>query len=136
MSIESRLADAELLWQNGRREGALLNALIAVAAAARKVHPHNKDRDAFVAFLKSQHVWTMAVEFRGQPVDLDDLFYRWLRCELVHTGSLPMDLRVDGQLEGWTVRAGGAPEYVLLVGPDWFHFLVSAARSAVPTGTA
>ncbi|MDK9347575.1 hypothetical protein FAM23867_001428 [Propionibacterium freudenreichii] len=31
MSIEDRLADAGLLWKNGRREGALLSVLVAVA---------------------------------------------------------------------------------------------------------
>jgi hypothetical protein len=130
MSAEDRLIDAQGLWAAGRREGALLLAMVALAASARRDHPKSTDRDAFVAFLKSRHTWTISVEFRGDQWDLDILFYTWLRCELVHQAALPIDIRFDDALTGLEVRAGGSPEFVLLIAPDWFHFFASAARAA------
>jgi hypothetical protein len=65
MSAEDRLIDAPHLWAAGRREGALLSIMVAVAVSARRSHPDLKDREAFVTFLKSQHSWTISVEFRG-----------------------------------------------------------------------
>lgn len=38
------------------------------------------------------------------------------------------DLRIDDSLSGLHVGAGGAPEYVVLIAPDWFDFFVRAAR--------
>lgn len=132
MSAEGRLEDAELLWAAGRREGALLCALVAVAAASRDSHPDLRDdHKAFVALLKSRHSWTISVEYRGRLYDLDDLFYVWLRCELVHKAVIPVDIRVDYRLSGLSVRAGGAPEQVLLIAPDWFDFLAGVARDAL-----
>lgn len=130
MSAEDRLVDAEHLWAAGRREGALLSVMVAVAASARRTHSALKDRDAFVTFLKSRHAWTISVEFRGKLWDLDELFYTWLRCELVHMAALPVDIRIDESLSGLKVRAGGAPECLVLISPDWFGYLADAARSA------
>jgi hypothetical protein len=39
MSIRARVEDALFLWDKGRLEGAFLNALIAVAATARRIYP-------------------------------------------------------------------------------------------------
>lgn len=39
MSIKDRLAEADLLWKHGRREGALLSVLVAVAVTARITFP-------------------------------------------------------------------------------------------------
>lgn len=134
MSIEDRLTDADLLWKHGRREGALLSVLVAIAATARKAFPEiTGDRASFEAFMKTTHGWTIGVEHRGQVVDLDHLFYKWLRCELVHTGTLPVDLRIEDQLgdpNANSVRAGGAPDYTVLLGPGWYRFLVNAVRNA------
>ncbi|WP_454296553.1 hypothetical protein [Salana multivorans] len=134
MSIEERLGDADLLWRNGRREGALLNVLVAVAATARKAYPEaSGDRASFQDFMRSTHGWTIGIEYRGRQVDLDYLFYKWLRCELVHTAALPPDLRIDDRFSdphSCSIRAGGAPEYTVLLSPGWYHFLVEAVRAA------
>jgi hypothetical protein len=130
VSVQAQLADAELLWRNGRREGGLLNVLIAVAASARDSHPTLGDHKAFVQFLKSTHAWTMSVEFRGRQVDVDELFYTWLRCELVHAGSLPVDIRIADELEGLSLRAGGSPNYVVLVAPAWFEYFTDVVQAA------
>ena len=105
----------------------MLLAMVAVAAAARRAYPGLSDHRAFVADLKSRHTWTIAVEFRGKSWDLDELFYTWLRCELVHAARMPVDLRIDDSLSGLEVRAGGPPEYVVPISPDWFDFFVQAA---------
>lgn len=134
MSIVDRLADADLLWQHNRREGALLVVLIAVAATARRSFPGlENDRAAFEAFMRTTHDWTIAVEHRGEAVDMDHLFYKWLRCELVHTGSLPSDLRIDDSFpdpRACGVRAGGEPDHTVLLSPGWYPFLASAVRTA------
>lgn len=133
MSIEDRLADADILWKHGRHEGALLSVLVAVAATARKTFPEiTGDRASFEAFMKTTHGWTIGIEYRGQVVDLDHLFYKWLRCELVHTAALPVDLRIEDQLgdpNANSVRAGGAPDYTVLLGP------AGTTSSSTPSGT-
>lgn len=132
MSIQERLEDADLLWKHNRREGALLSVLIAVAATARRAFPEIRgDRANFEAFMKTTHGWTIGVEYRAKAVDMDYLFYKWLRCELVHTGQLPPDIRIDDTFsdpQACSVRAGGAPEYVVLLSPGWYHFLANAVR--------
>lgn len=134
MSIEDRLEDAMLLWKEGRREGALLNVLVAVAATSRMTHPEVKgDRAKFEKFLKTTHEWTISVEHRGQQVDIDHLFYKWLRCELLHKAEIPIDIRIDDGFADphtCTVRAGGAPEHIVLLTPGWYDFLTQAVRSA------
>lgn len=134
MSIADRLADADLLWRCGRREGALLSTLVAVGASARRAFPHIKgDRAAFLAFMKTTHGWTITVEHRGTQVDIDHLLYKWLRCELVHEASLPPDVRIDDHFEApdsCAVRAGGAPNYTVLLSPGRYRFLVDALRNA------
>lgn len=65
MAITDRLVDADLLWRHGRREGALLSALVAVAATAQRAFPGARDGDAFRRFLREQHDWTVSVEYRG-----------------------------------------------------------------------
>lgn len=91
------------------------------------------DRAAFVAPMKTTHSWTIAVEHRGTQVDVDQLLYKWLRCELVHEASLPPDVRIDHHFDnpdGRAVRAGGAPSYAALLSPGWYRFLVDAVRHA------
>jgi len=131
-NISERIKDARLLWRVGRREGALLLALVAVAARARLELPRlTGDRDAFERFIRSQFSPRISVEFRGELNSLESLFYKWMRCELVHEGGLPLDLRFkdDGEPGELSIRAGGAPEYILLVSPEWFEQLIGWASS-------
>ena len=133
--IRERVADADLLWSHGRREGALLSILVAIAATARLACPDvHGDRRQFVAFLKTTHGWTIAVEFRGQQVDVDTLFYKWLRCQLVHEAYLPLDLKIDDSFTdpgACGVRAGGAPEFTVLISPGWYVFFRDAIGHAL-----
>jgi hypothetical protein len=131
-AIGERLADADLLWQHGRREGALLSTLVAVATAARSAHPQLHDGDAFRQFVRDNHAWTITVEYQKKQVDLDQLLYKWMRCELVHNGTLPVDLRIDADFAdpaSLSVRAGGAPDHTVLLTPGWYDFLTGIARA-------
>lgn len=131
-SITERLADAQALWQAGRRESALLLALVAVAARGKLELPNVKrDGDNFRAYLRRTHDWTIEVEFRGQVVNTDQLLYKYLRCQLAHEAGLPVDIVIDDQLDergALTIRAGGAPEYVVRLTPGWFDFLCRIAK--------
>lgn len=130
--VQERVEDAQLLWVADRREGAFLLALVAVAARARQDHPQpTGDRNAFERFVQSRFSPRISVEFRGELHSLEGIFYKWMRCELVHEGGLPVDVRFQENAEPGelSLRAGGAPEYVLLVSPAWFNQLIAWASS-------
>ena len=135
MSIRARVEDALLLWENARKEGAFLNALVAVAATSRLRFPDRKavkDPDAFVQFLEKAHTVRISVEYRGECLPVEQVFYKWIRCQLVHEGGLPVDIQFmpDSAPGTLSVRAGGAPEYVLKVSEGWFNHIVGAVASA------
>ena len=135
MSIRARAEDSLLLWNSGRLEGDFLNALVAVAATARRRFPDRKlinDRDAFVQFLESAHTFRISVEYRGECLPIEQIFYKWFRCHLVHEGGLPVDIEFmhDSQQGTMSVRAGGAPDFVLKVSHGWFRHMISAVASA------
>lgn len=135
MSVRARVDDALLLWDRGRKEGAFLSALVAVAATSRRRFPDRKavkDRDAFVRFLEAAHTDRISVEYRSKCLPVEELFYKWFRCQLVHEGGLPLDIEFmpDSAPGTVSVRAGGAPEYILKVSDGWFHHMVGAVASA------
>lgn len=132
MSIQSRVQDALLLWKSGRCEGAFVNILLAVDATAKKKYPEmNKVGERFKRFLTEASRVRMNVEYRGQCQPIEDLLYKWFRCEVAHAGGLPVDIEFMPDPEPGTrsLRAGGAPGYVLKVSYGWFDFLVHAVAS-------
>jgi len=103
MSIRARLDDALHLWEAGRVEGAWTQALIAAAATARKRYPRPMgDREAFNAFIcdianviltgRTDSPGPGYIRFytddREDHRTLEDVFYKDLRCNLVHEGVL------------------------------------------------
>ena len=95
MSIRARIEDALLLWDNGRKEGAFLSALVAVAATSRRRFPDRKsvtDQDAFIQFVEKTLSYRIHVEYRGECRPIEQIFYKWIRCQLVHEGGLPVDI--------------------------------------------
>lgn len=100
MSIKSRLDDARVLYSDGHREGALLSVLIAVAATSRRRYPNGTfgDKEAFTRFVGEEmltvtgRVQNYNVAFRGQMMPLQDLLYKFVRCELAHEAELPADI--------------------------------------------
>jgi hypothetical protein len=131
-AVQERVDDAQALWAGGRREGAFLLALIAVVVRARRdFPPPTSESEAFRRFIESRLSVRLSVEYRGTQWPIERVFYNWLRCELVHQGGLPVDIsfKDDAAPGERSVRAGGAPEYVLLVSPGWFDHLVEWALS-------
>lgn len=130
--IKRRLEDAILLWKEGRQEGAFLSVLIAVAATARKRYPKAKDRESFEQFLKDSHTVRLSVEYRSECHPIEHVLYKWLRCQLVHEGGIPIDIQFmeEAKHGSMTVRAGGAPEYILKIGTGWFHHMINSVMQA------
>jgi len=131
-AVQSRIDDAILLWERGRREGAFLSVLIAVAATARRRYPKMKDREAFEQFLRDSHSVTLSVEYRGECHPIEHVFYKWMRCQLVHEGGIPIDIEFmqDVQPGSMSVRAGGAPEFILKIGTGWFRHMIGSVVRA------
>jgi hypothetical protein len=130
--IVNRIDDALLLWKRGRTEGAFLSALVATAATARLRYPQLNDREGFEGFLRDSHTVRLSVEYQGVCHPIEHILYKWLRCELVHEGGLPVDIEVcnDDEPGVMSVRAGGAPDYILRVGNGWFHRLITSVSIA------
>lgn len=132
--IRDRIDDALLLWQHDRREGAFLSVLVAVAVTARLRFPDPSvgDRQAFERFLYAAHSVRLSVEYRGACHPVEHVFYKWLRCELVHEAGVPLDIVfVPTERRGeLSVRAGGPPSYVLQLSESWFDHLVHTVASA------
>ena len=105
MSIPDRLRDASILYSQGRRDGALLSVLIAVAATARRRYPRPiKDRPAFTQFLSDEMVavtggavrnYNVRVpgadksKYPGEMMPLGVCLYEFVRCNLAHEATLP-----------------------------------------------
>jgi len=134
MSIKARIEDAQFLWAKGRHEGAFLSALVAIAATSRRIYPYpaHKDGEAFERFLNQGVFGRLSAVFRGEVLPVYRIFYKWVRCQLAHEGTLPCDLDfVPGTLTGpLSIRAGGAPEFKLRLSQSWFHEIVHTVKSA------
>lgn len=128
MGAPDRIADANFLWDRGRRGSALLLACTAVAARARRQHPDANDGDGFRRLIRDSLSLEVSVEFRGRQEPIEQLLYKWVRCELVHTAAVALDIEIDDELgPGLVIRGGGAPEYILRLSPGWFEFLTAVA---------
>jgi len=131
-SIEERVDDAMVLWEAGRYEGAFLLALVALIARARQDFPKPMGEGASLRrYIESRFPTRLSVECRGERWSVEDIFYKWFRCEIVHAGDLPVDIELigDSATNDLSVRAGGAPDYRLLVSRSWFHELLAWARA-------
>jgi hypothetical protein len=126
MSVRARTDDAKLLWENGRCEGAVLSALVAFAATSKRAYPTQGDRDAFEALFRDCFPGKIEVEFRGKLHRIETILYKWLRCELVHEGGLPVDVILldEGPPGSIHIRAGGAPEFTLKLGAGFYRILL------------
>jgi hypothetical protein len=111
VSIRTRIEDAMIQYAIGRPEGALLSVLTAVSATSRRRRPFGTrsqrksgkkmlDGEAFELFLKDEmprmcRALEFNVEFRGELRPLEQVFYKWLRCQLAHEAGLPTDVRFE-----------------------------------------
>ncbi len=101
MSVRERIEDARILWEANRIEGAAIHVLIAFAATVRKRYPiPMKDCDAFKAFISDEvakitngPTKNVAFYYDGKHgVTIEDIIYKFIRCELVHEGKLPENI--------------------------------------------
>ena len=141
MSIKARIEDAEVLWQQGRKEGAWVLALVAAAATSRRRYPRpRKDKEAFTSFIRD----VMPTLISGKPLQgtpnpriifdqkpLEEIVYEHLRCNLLHEGDIGHEVAfseskiVDGKLQA--TLAVGSPNVI----PDfWVLHLMKAVREA------
>jgi hypothetical protein len=127
LAIKDRIEDAEHLWKLGRREGAFLSILVAIAAASAIKYPNLKDKERFEKFVSDGSRVKISVEFRGQQIAAETLLYKFMRCELVHDGGIPSDIVfVEDELQHvMSIRAGGAPEHILKLGTGWYFHLLN-----------
>ncbi len=74
----------------------------------------------------------ISVEYRGELHPVYHIFYKWFRCELIHEGALPVDVEFmpDPEPGVLSIRAGGAPDYVLKVSEGWFDELLQTVIHA------
>lgn len=102
MSVIDKIIDAQLLYANGRKEGALLSVLVAVGATSRKRYPlgTKKDGEAFTSFLAEEltkvlRIGQFNIKFRDEMITLQDLLYKFVRCNLTHEAILPEDIKFE-----------------------------------------
>lgn len=132
--IAKRIEDARFLWNNGRRESALLLSLICVAALSKKKYPNDNDGDAFRKIFKEFiSPKTIEIEYRGNLESVEQIFYKWIRCQLVHEASFPFDIEFmeEKDANSFSLRAGGAPEYKLKIGVGWFYLILNSIEKLI-----
>jgi hypothetical protein len=113
------------LWRSGRHEGAFLMAIIAFAATARKAYPNEKsDSKAFERLFQEQFRSGNSVRFRGELLPMDRLFYRWLRCQLVHEGGLPLGLEIDAEDVCGLLTITLVEGLPVAISATWYHSLI------------
>jgi hypothetical protein len=139
MSTKERVEEAELLWRQGRKEGAWAVALIAAAATSRKRYPKTiADNQAFKSFIRDVLSTLMyGKSLQGTPnpriifdqTPVEDIIYEHLRCNLVHEADLSQkvvfseSVIVDGKLKA--TLAVGSPNVI----PDfWVLHLINGSK--------
>lgn len=133
MSVQSRIRDAEIAWQEGRKEKSLLAALSAVNDTARRRYPQATDgREAM-----SHFVADIGGQLTGGTVDLFDWSFRGgtslgevlhdVYRTLLDTGKMPADVElVSGEEFDVQVLAGNRRGYCDCLIPR----LVNAVKQA------
>jgi len=103
MSIRERLDDARILFAQGRRDGALLSVLIAVAATSRRRYPRTtmRDDEAFIRFLLDEHPAVVKIS-DWVPTCEDD----YIRC--IHPDKV-LD-EGGNRVGGWWFKVPGSGE--------------------------
>jgi len=60
---------------------------------------------------------------------MDEFFYKWLRCELVHEGGLPIGITFDTEDNGGLVTIRLSDDLPITISSVWYHSLVLAVLS-------
>jgi hypothetical protein len=101
--VSERIKDSVALWQIGRFEGCLIMILVSVAATAKKRYPRTgfSDSESFKKYIldemgKITGGPTSGVKFyynTSYNIPLEKFLYNILRCELLHEGTMPVELK-------------------------------------------
>lgn len=151
MSIRQRLEDAVILDSIGRKDGALLSVLIAVAATSRlrypkgtksNLNPKKKmdDNEAFQTFINEE---SESVYGKGRFLKLSSpcpdpnnpsapaanlshaaILYKYVRCELVHVAELPHTIEFQRYNDGGLHTAYIAEENKFVFSDSWLSRLI------------
>jgi hypothetical protein len=127
--IEKKIEDAIFLWNNDRRESALIIAMVCIASLSRKRYPLEKDGEAFKKMFRDfrGHI-NIQVEYRGKLEPIETIFYKWIRCQLIHEAEMPFDIELieDTKFGKMSIRAGGRPTFILQIGTGWFFHIIDS----------
>ncbi|HKR59487.1 MAG TPA: hypothetical protein VJS64_07110 [Pyrinomonadaceae bacterium] len=131
--IVRRIQKAEKDYAEGDYENALIQALIAVAATSAARYPNLGDRVRFEKFLAKDFGPNLGANFaikdgfikvpyKGQQQQVEHIFYKFLRCELLHEADVPPDIEFVDPTTGilFTSRDG-----TLVMG---YHLIESLIR--------
>jgi hypothetical protein len=151
MSIRQRLEDAVILDGIGRKDGALLSVLIAVAATSRLRYPEGTksnlkpgnemgDSEAFQTFLGEE---SESIYGKGRFLKLSSpcpdpknptapaanlshsaILYKYVRNELVHTAKLPYTIEFQRYNDGGLHTAYIATENKFVFSDSWLSRLI------------
>jgi len=119
MGVRARIEDAKCLWAAEHQEGAVILVLIAVAATVRKRYARPmSDKEAYKRFIHDElekitngPTQNVAFYFRKEHHrSIEDLIYTFIRCELVHEGSLPEDIQFTQPVLGDGKPRGHSPD--------------------------
>ena len=107
----------------------MLSLLIAIGATSKRRYSKLGDGEAFRRFLRDEFesilgisVKSFNVDFRGTPLPLENLLYKFVRCELAHEAALPADVAFEPTAE-LAIRTEG--NRIVFSGP-WADSLATA----------
>jgi hypothetical protein len=127
MTMQDRIDDAEVLWSANRREGALTMALVAVNTAAKEAHPELQHGPAFKRFLSERQSAVVELKYRRRMTTFESLLWHFLRCELIHTSSLPVDIQFlsgGDPPSDFHIRVNGPPDFSVHISEGWYWWLL------------
>jgi hypothetical protein len=134
LGIQNTINDAVFLWNSKRKKSAFLLALVSVSALSRRKYPNIKsDKDAFIKTFQDFKKGALKAEYKGEPLSIEEIFYKWIRCTLVHEAETPFDIEFieDKEPGMMSIRAGGAPDYLLKIGSGWFSFIITSVQKSL-----
>jgi hypothetical protein len=136
--IVRRIQKAEKDYAGGDYEDALIQALIAVAATSAARYPNLGGRVRFEKLLAEDFGPNLGANFaikggfikvpyKGQQQTVEHIFYKFLRCELLHEADIPPDIEFVDPATGilFTSRDG-----TLVMGYHLIESLIRAVKRA------
>lgn len=93
------------------------------------------DAEAFETFVGEEMVSICGAEnfnvrFRGDMHRIESVFYKWLRCELAHAGSLPSDVHFVRDQPSGGRMISVEPSSGLTLGHGWLIALIDVVINA------